>query len=165
MKKIIFTLFLISTLSICQNSYAQNLKTIKLKDGSQIKGNISSLNNGVYSVETSFGAIEVAENNIVNIASEGCSLQPQSKPKQENQMMEYEQKFLNNPQMMSELRTIAQDPEILSAFSDPEFAQAAANRDFQKIQNNPKFKELLRNPKMQKLINSASQITEESTSF
>ena len=166
MKKIFLTIFLISTLFICQTSYAQNLKTITLKDGSQIKGNILSLNNGTYSVKTSFGAIQVEENNIVTISSEGGSLpQSQSPALSQGQMMEYQQQILGNPEVLSEIQTIAQDPEIQTAFSDPEFAQAVMAQDLQKLQSSTKFKKLLENPKMQKLINSAGQAIGQPISF
>ncbi|MDP8265259.1 MAG: hypothetical protein P9M12_07295 [Candidatus Aceula lacicola] len=165
MKKLFLTLFLISTLFICHFSYAQNLKTIELKDGSQIKGNVLSLNNGIYSVETSFGAIQVEEKNILNISSENSFPQAQSQKIGKDQMMEYQQQLLGDPQVLSGIQTIAQDPEIQAAFSDPEFAQAIMAQDLQKLQNSPKFKDLLKNPKMQKLINSAGQAIGQPVSF
>ncbi|MDD3375202.1 MAG: hypothetical protein PHY73_05720 [Candidatus Omnitrophica bacterium] len=157
MKKIFLTFLLISTVFTCQQSYAQNLKIITLKDGSIIKGTVVGLSNGEYSVQTSFGTIQVEDTNIASISTK-AEEPANTLLASDDQMAQYEQQILGNPQVLSEIQTIIQDPEIQATLSDPAFAQAVMAKDLQKIQNNPKFQKLLANPKMQELIGSASQI-------
>ncbi len=160
MKKYSFSLIFMCIFLICQTSYAQNLKTITLNDGSEIKGNIVGLDGETYFIKTSFGTIEVEDSNITSISSSKPlteSSNPSSRLVSEEQMTQYQQQILGNPKVASEIESISRDPQIQKVLSDPELTNAIMAQDFQKIQNNPKFQKLLQNPKMQSLIQSAGQ--------
>ncbi len=157
MKRVLFTLCIIVATSISSLSYAQSIKTISLKDGSQIKGTILSVSNNVYTIQSSFGTLEINDSNISSISSENATSSAQPKMISDRQLAEYQKQLLQNPNVMSGIEDIASDPEVMQALSDPAFAQAIMSQDMQKLQNSDQFKQLIQNPKMQQLINNAGQ--------
>ena len=141
-------------------SFAQETKVITLDDGSQVKGKILSVSNDIYTIETSFGEIEIKGGKIMSIGRDQAALPVQAQnnpPVSNNQIAEYQQKIVSDPAIMNDIQTIAQDEEVIQAFSDPAFMKAVMAQDFDAMQNNPKFQKLLQNPKIQNLINKAGQ--------
>jgi len=159
-----FILFFVAALS---SSFAdQDQQVITLKDGSQIRGELSGINNGIYTVKTPIiGDVHVAVGDVASItngnapaaaaASTGTSptgLPAGIAPNIDSQMASAQQKLMSNPQSMAILQEMAQDPVIAQALQDPALVQAVTSHDYQAIQNNPRVQELLKNPKMQAFI-------------
>jgi hypothetical protein len=135
-------------------------QVITLKDGSQIKGQLSGIENGVYTVKTPIiGDIHVAASDVASITTGGgapASALPQASgapvPITDQQIMTQQKSLMANPAAMADLQQMAQDPEIMKVLSDPALMQAVSSHDYQALQNNPKLKELMSNPKMQALL-------------
>ena len=157
-------------------------QVITLKDGSQIKGQLSGIENGIYTIKTPIiGDVHVAASDVASITTGGApaagvnqnnagnaaALPPTGAPIPitDQQIMAQQQKLMADPQAMSDLQQMAQDPEIMKALSDPALVQAVTTHDYQAIQNNPKMQELMSNPKMQALLQKmAAQQQQQNTS-
>lgn len=148
----------------------QSEQVITLKDGSQIKGELSGIENGIYTIKTPIiGDVHVAAGDVASITTSGGAsaggvaqnnagnaagslAAGASNPGMDQQFTAQQQKLMSNPEAMAEVQKIAQDPEIMQALSDPALVQAVTTHDYQALQNNPKLQELMSNPKMQALI-------------
>jgi hypothetical protein len=165
MKKKISLLTLFFGLFVCGFAWAEDAQTITLKDGSQIKGNLVGVSNGVYTIHTpTLGDIKVSTSTVTNISSgaavalprtsSGSTLVPSTSSNDDlNQRIQNAQgKLMNDPDMMREVTAMAQDPELMKLLSDPTLTQAVMSHDVKAIEGNPKAQELMNNPKMKVLL-------------
>jgi len=183
MNKIIFV-FTVLFLSTVTSSFADQAgQVITLKDGSQIKGELSGIENGVYTVKTpTMGDVHVPVSNVASITNSKIPITAPpanhtagnyaspgqlsgDMPNMDQQIMSQQQKLMSNPEDMADVQQMAQDPEIMKLLSDPALVQAVTSHDYQAIQSNPKVQELLNNPKMQALLQKmAPQQQQQNTS-
>ena len=158
MKKIAVRLFVVvftANLTLC--AHAQSAKTITLKDGSVIKGAVTQLADGVYTLETdNLGKITVPESEIVSITAESApapaNTENTASASLKGQVQEIQTNLLSDPEVMTEIQNIMQDPEIRGVLSDPAFMQAIMSYDPNQIKQNEKTQHLLQNPKFQSLM-------------
>ena len=138
-------------------------QVITLKDGSQIKGELAGVENGVYTVKTPIiGDVHVNAKDVVNISAGGSiahavlpaanTTTPPPSADMNQQIQAKQQQLMNNPQAMADLQQLMQDPEIVQLLSDPELVRAVTSRDMTAIQGNPKAQALINNPKMRALM-------------
>ncbi len=165
MYKFIFTLTLLF-LSANITAFADDAEqVITLKDGSQIKGQLAGINNGVYTVKTPIiGDVHVAASDVASItngAADGTAAPVAAMPAQASgapsnnmdaQIAASQQKLMSNPQAMAELQEMAQDPEIMQALQDPALVQAVTSHNYQAVQSNPQVQALMSNPRMQAFL-------------
>jgi len=167
MNKIIlfFAVLILPVINIAFADQAEQV--ITLKDGSQIKGNLSGIENGVYTVKTPIiGDVHVNANDVASITNGNTPVatlpanSPTSSqgtiPNMDQQMASTQQKLMSNPQSMAIVQAMAQDPEIMQALQDPAVIHAVTSHDYQAVQNNPKIQALMKNPKMQALMQQLS---------
>jgi hypothetical protein len=170
-------LFCILFLSAGILSYADDAEqVIILKDGSQIKGVLSGIDNGVYTVKTPIiGDVHVAAGDVASItngngtaATAPAALAPApssgTAPNMDAQIAASQKQLMSNPQSMATLQEMAQDPDIMQALSDPALVQAVTTHDFQAVQNNPKIQELMSNPKMQAFLQKLAEQQQQQSS-
>ena len=155
-------LSLVFSLLFVATTWAESSRTIVLKDGSHIKGNILSLSDHIYMIETlTMGKIEVHEENILSILSSESGIEaPSGNGQGQNfqaQMGQMQQNILQNPEMMTAIMGLAQDPEIMAILNDPQLLNDIMNSNVQGLENNPKVQELMNHPKMQGVIDKATQ--------
>lgn len=169
MKNLPFQVFIIiiaANLALCAN--AASLKTITLKDGSVIRGEVTQLADSVYTIRTSdLGTLQIPEANVVSIVVEGAAAPSTTAPaaapaaadtqalKAQTQQMQAT--LLSDPDIMQEIQGIMQDEEIRGALSDPEFMNAIFSYSPEKIQQSERTQYLLRNPKFQSLLEKIRQ--------
>lgn len=173
----IFTLFILSLTTLTFADQAEQV--ITLKDGSQIKGELAGIDNGIYTVKTPIiGDVHVAASDVASITNNNGTaaslptnnVSPTSQslgsvPNMDAQIAARQQALVSNPQSMAILKEMSQDPEIMQALQDPDVLQAVTTHDYQAIQNNPRIKELMSSPKMQALLQQlASQQQQQSPS-
>ena len=167
MNKIVFilTVFL---LSITATSFAdQPQQTITLKDGSQIRGVLSGIDNGVYTIKTPvIGDVHVSMSDVASITNGNVPIAPSpvntandlpapasgSPPSMDAQVAASQKQLMSNPQSMATLQEMMQDPEIMQALQDPALVQAVTSHDYAAVQSNPQVQKLMSNPKMQALL-------------
>jgi hypothetical protein len=138
----------------------QGQQVFNLKDGSQIKGQLVSVQDGVYTVKTPIiGDIHIAASDVSSITNGDAAVpvaatsQPPATGADTNQQIaSAQQKLLSNPQSMALIQEMAQDPQIAQALQDPALVQAVTNHDYQAVAGNPNAQALMSNPKMQELL-------------
>jgi hypothetical protein len=127
------TIFTLAVLILSANTAAfadQSDQVIVLKDGSQIKGTLAGINNGVYTVNTPIiGNVQVAASDVASITNANVpvasfpasninnTLPSGSSPNLDQQIANSQKQLLSNPQSMAILQEMAQDPEIAQALS------------------------------------------------
>ncbi len=152
------TFLILFSLLLSTPIHAESVVT--LKDGSQIKGEMVGLNNGIYTLKTPIiGEIHVAVADVVNI-NNGATAQPLDPTAQGNlpnpdlkaQVKSAQTQLMSNPQAMLELQQMVQDPEIAQLLSDPALVQIVTSNDVNAIATNPQAQALMNNPKMRAFI-------------
>jgi len=172
----IFTLFILSMTAV---SFAdQSEQVITLKDGSQIKGELSGIENGVYTVKTPIiGDVHVAASDVASITNGNAPVttlptnnttpnqSSASTPNMDQQIAASQKQLMSNPQTMATLQEMMQDPEIMQALQDPALVQAVTSHDYAAVQSNPQIQKLISTPKMQALLQKlAAQQQQQNTS-
>ena len=149
----------------------QGEQVITLKDGSQIKGELAGIDNGVYTVKTPIiGDVHVAASDVasINNGNGPVAAPDQSSPSTPNmnqQISASQKQLMSNPQAMATLREMMQDPEIMQALQDPALVQAVTSHDYAAVQSNPQIQKLMSSPKMQALLQQlAAQQQQQNTS-
>ena len=144
--------------------FAGSTKQIALKDGSVIKGELVSFENGIYTVQTdNLGQLQLPEANVLSVANESIAVQaPQaaaqtgSAPNFSNKVSAMQNQIMADPQAMQTVQAMAEDPEIAAMISDPDFVKqltaAVSNNNIDSVAEDPKIQQLMSNPKMQALI-------------
>jgi len=172
MKKCIFlSTLLFYSLIASKLLWADSTKIITLKDGSQLAGEITSVQNEVYSVQTkNLGLLQINGANIASITTPSLDtdlpapvfpIQPESSSSDagqfKNQVQQLQGQFLTNPSFIADIQSITQDKEIMQLLSDPELLGIVSSYNPEKIKNDPKIQQLLQNPKIKKLIEKMQQ--------
>jgi len=134
-------------------------KSIILKDGSVIQGEVIGFSSGIYTVKTAnLGEIQIQDKNIQAIAAKGAA-NPQKAQNNSSSNAEIQRKvqamqgsILSDPQMMNEIQSLMNNPEIMRLMADENFIQEVMSMDPEKLEKNPKMKELMNNPEMLRVI-------------
>src|SRR5271170_6081849 len=111
MYKFILAILMLSVISIA--SADQTEQVITLKDGSEIKGVLAGIDNGVYTVKTPIiGDVHVAASDVASITNgAGSGIAPM--PNMDQQIADQQQKLMSNPDSMATLKEMMADPEIM----------------------------------------------------
>jgi len=149
---------------VAQVSFAGETQTITLKDGSQIRGELTGVGSGVYTVNTpTLGEVKVNSSEVASISSGSAPLMQQqaqgggyaqqaSGGDFNQKIQDAQKKLMNDPAMMEQLQAMAQDPELMKLLSDPSLVQAVTSHNVQAIESNPKAQALMNNPKMRAIM-------------
>lgn len=153
----IYTTFLLAFSLLIPSLLNAKEQTITLRDGSVIKGELTGMADGVYTVKTgSLGSAEIKAEEIASINNDSHALAapavPTSQDATNGQINQLQQGIMANPAMMADIQQIAADPEIVKLISNPAIMQAVMAHDVNAIRNDPAARELMNNPKMMALI-------------
>ena len=129
-------------------------QVITLKDGSQIKGELVGISNGVYTIKAPIiGEVHASAGDVVSITNGNATGQgTASVPNMDQRIAAEQKKLMSNPESMATLQQMVQDPQIMQALQDPALVQAVTNHDYQAVQSNPNVQKLMSNPKMQAIL-------------
>ena len=156
MKICTLALMIFFGLSLCVYS-DQMISKIELNDGSVIEGEISSLDNGVYSVNTeSLGKVEIDASKIRNIATKntGASLSIPAQAKTQiaasneefgPKMQRMQAKIAQDPEAMKTMAGMLSDPQFQEILNDPDIVNAVKTQDVNTLMQNDKFMGLIDN--------------------
>ena len=67
-------------------------------------------------------------------------------------LTDIESQILGDPEILSMVMSLQQDPDILAVLNDPAIMQAIAARDFGALQNNAKLLRLEHNPTIRRIL-------------
>jgi len=142
-------------------AYCAQISQIELADGSTIKGEVVSLENGVYTVNTeSMGQIKLEASRIKKIVSPSGSVDA-NKPTEimksinpdyvQSQVDQLTPAVTGNEEVMNKVSTLSDDPNFQEVMKDPEILNAIKAKDIKALMNNEKFMKLLNNPTVKEI--------------
>lgn len=139
--------------------------TIELKDGSHIKGEIQSIENGVYTVVSpSIGTVHVAQSNIVRIvyggddsnAAGSSGTSPGKSSARDDAMtrnvQQLQSRLAQDPATMQSIMSLQSDPQIQAILNDPAIVKAIQEGDYMSLLGNAKIQALESNAHLKQLL-------------
>ena len=146
-----------SLLAVSGASFAA---TVVLRDGTVIHGEVVSLQDDVYRVETdSLGTIRVRKQEVRSI-DDGA--EPKSRTVAESstngsssgagELDATKAQIMQDPKLLATVLALQSDPDMLVVLADPDIAKAIAAGDYAALLNNPKIVALMHNEKMREII-------------
>ena len=124
---------------------------IELVDGTVINGDLLSMSNGRYVVQsTTLGRIELPQSSIRAIepvigkssGSGGGNVDFQA----------IQQQITTSPELMQLVTALMSDPQIQTAMKDPEFMRLILSGDVAALKDDPRMLKLMGNPSIQAII-------------
>jgi hypothetical protein len=150
MKKIIYSGVMIVTLLFAAHVFAGDAATIYLNDGSVLAGEIISLNNGVYTIQTdSMGLININQSKIsaVDFKSHSGISASDSKGTGNRATMEQasdvSKKIMADEEIMEMIMELQDDPDFKAVLNDPEMMNAINTGNIEVLLSNPEFVKLM----------------------
>jgi hypothetical protein len=142
----------------CDVSYAA---TVVLRDGTVIQGEVKSLQDGVYTIETaSVGTLRVRAENVRSIdadrppSSASAAGQPAAGSSPADVLDAAQAQISADPKLLATVLALQSDPAVLAVLADPEITKALAAGDYSTLISNPKIVALMQNPKVREIIDS-----------
>lgn len=131
-----------------------------LNDGSVIRGDIKTLQDDVYTIETdSLGTIRVRKQDVRVIdRNDEAELGPpvlssiDESPPEQADLQAIQSRMMQIPDLFSMIEALRSDPDMQAVLSDPEILNALASGDFATLMNNPKIIALTGNAKVRDVI-------------
>jgi hypothetical protein len=142
--------FLILFLSYI-NVLANEAQQIELKDGSIISGEIVSLSNGIYTIDSnSLGNIKIEKSKVRTIHSKSYSRNSSILPTTVNNTVQTLQNtIMRQPDLIEMIMTLQNDPDIQMALQDSKVMSAVMSGNINALIDNPAFQKILENPRVQ----------------
>jgi hypothetical protein len=162
MRKIIISIFLwLAITGVC--AFSSEVSDIYLDDGSVLRAEVVSLQNGVYTLRsTSMGEFSLEASRIRQIGLRqpnqnfipGTAVQAQQQPLKtpenfQSKVASTQAMIMKDPEAMQTVMTMATDPEFQKLFDDPQAVAALKAGDMATLMKNPQFQAIMNNPKMQ----------------
>jgi hypothetical protein len=150
-------------LIVSNTAMAADFKTITLKDGSKVKGEVVSMSDSEWTIRTSsMGDVHIADKNISSIIDGDVEIKPKTDMPApaavtENitanpEFKKIQSSIVSDPNVMTDIQALIADPEIMALMSDPGLMATIQSGNTEAIQSNPKLKALSENPKIQAMI-------------
>ena len=155
--------FLLWLMTAAASVYGADLSDIILDDGSVVRGEVVSLQDGIYTLRSpSMGEFKLDAGRVIQIRRYLPDQILPSVPAQagqpsfssqtlKSQVESTQAELLNNPEAMQEAMLMASDPEFQKLMEDPEAVAALKSMDMETLLKNPKFMAIMQNPRMQGL--------------
>jgi hypothetical protein len=144
-------------LACCEPSLAA---TVTLQDGTVILGEVKSLRDGVYTVESeSVGTLHIRADQIRSINETdqrpppASAVPPSGAPSSAASAVDAaKSQIARDPNLLTAVLGLQSDPEVVAALADPTVAKAIADGDYAGLASNPKIVALMQNPKVRAII-------------
>jgi hypothetical protein len=151
---------LYTSLAIVQPTVADGLRIIELNDGSRITGEVVGFDNGMYTIQSNtLGQLHIPDGSIRAIRSwapgsdpENAASAPLIGSSTGAQIAELQARILNDPNILTIVMSLQNDPQVLSILNDPEIMRAIAAWDLESLQNSSRILDLERHQKIQQLL-------------
>lgn len=156
MRSIVISIIFSAVLLIAGVSAADS-GVVTLTDGTVIRGEIISLNNGIYKIKTdSLGILEVDEKKIrsVNFAPEtpsGSHSGDTQSSDYASQLRALQSMMLNDEATADLVFSLQNDPDMQDVLNDPEIMEAINTGNFNYLFGNPKIQRLMDNANVQQI--------------
>lgn len=146
-------------LTLVGASYAGEMKTIELTDGSVITGEVLSLSNGTYTIRTeTMGTLSVPDSKVKAIRAKGAG-GASSEPSAANtgEIQSLTTKMMSDQNIMSMIESLKDDPEFAAILEDKAIMNAIQNNDIAALTANPKFMKIMNNATVQNIQKKVAQ--------
>ena len=148
-------------LGLTVTGYCGQSSRIELNDGSVIEGEVISLDNGTYTLNSgSLGKIKIEASKIKRIETKSQNptsvnnlpllINPDLVKSGVDQV---QQQITNDPEIMQIVSDLANDPQFQEAMKDPELVRATKAQDIKALMANEKFMNLIKNAKIKEIEN------------
>jgi len=138
------------------------VREILLKDGSVIRAEILSFEDGVYSLRSeTMGELRLQDSAIETIrlpddgrrkmAGAESSGGPDNQTRQKN-VKNLQSSMLSSPALLSMIFALQEDPDVQDILSDEEVMGLIMTGDMDNLEDNPQFIRLMENPKIRAII-------------
>lgn len=125
---------------------AGEIKEIELSDGSTIFGEIISLEEDFYTIESvDLGTVRIEKSKVRAIRLKSAD------GKTRERLKVLEQRMMNDDEIFTLLLALESDPQFKEILEDPEIMKGVSSGDISSLMSNPKFIKLLDNPKVQEI--------------
>jgi len=161
MKTFIYSGLMIMTLLLTSHVFAGDTATIYLNDGSILSGEIISINNGVYSIQTeSMGLININKSKISSINFESqYRISPSDSEKTGvtgnsaiiEQTADLSKTLMADEKIMEMIMGLQNNPDFKAVLNDPEMMNAINTGNIEVILSNPKFQKLMNNSEVKSI--------------
>lgn len=147
----------ILALAFCGPSLAS---TVTLKDGTVIRGEVKSLQGGVYTVESeSAGTLHIRADQVRSIeeaegspASEAAAPPSGKAPSGAEAVGAAKSLISEDPNLLIAVLGLQNEPEVVAVLADPGIAKAIEDGDYAALASNPKIVALMQNPKVRAIV-------------
>ncbi len=134
---------------------AAETATIELTDGSKLRGELVSLKGGSYEVKTrSLGTLKIPQEDVALVSYKTASATASSAPAADANsaaVTNLQQQMAGDPETLSLIMGLGNDPAIQAVVADPEIQAAIARGDFEMLMNHPKIQQMMRHPTVRKI--------------
>jgi len=153
--------------------FAAEPAEINLRDGSVIRAEVISLQDGLYTLKSEtlgtivieksrissikMGTGDPARTNVSTPSSITPNVDPQTGvPNTTAQINTMRDAMMGDQSIMNNLSSLTNDPDVMRAAQDPEIMKDVASGDVTALMSNDKFMQLLNNPAIQEIIKKVS---------
>lgn len=156
---------LVAALGLVVTASVPGSPIIKLKDGSQIQGDIESIQDGQYTVVSpSLGTVHIAQANIVQISYDGggesrdrAATEATGSDQLSSQAQQLQAQLAQDPKAMKSILSLQNNPQIQALLNDPQIMQAIQRGDYASLLNNPKIQALDNDPQLKSVLRELEQ--------
>ncbi len=151
------TLFLIiMNLLLASHVFAADAASIHLNDGSVLAGEIISINNGIYSIQTeSMGLIKINKSKISSINIGTPSDSAKTSGNGNSAIMEQasvlSKTMMSDKEVMKMIMELQNNPDFKAVLSDPDIMNSINAGNIEALLSNPKFLKLMDNSEVKKI--------------
>ena len=163
MKRLLLLQFVMVFATVCWSTLASaEPRRIILNDGTEIIGELLSLQNGAYKIRSeTLGTLTVSERQVAKIASLGASATPDPVKRAESSLagdsvQRIQQSLMGNVEMMQLIMRLQSNPDMQAVLSDPETMAAIQRMDFDSLLKNPKIIKLMQNNEIKVITEGAN---------
>jgi hypothetical protein len=159
-RMILLTILLVTLWGL---AYAGSRGEIVLTDGSVIYGEILSVQNNVYTIQSStMGVLTVDQSKIreIRFGSFSVDKAPASGLPQEgnhSEMQAIQKSLLGNEEILPIILGLQEDPAFQEILNDPSVMNLVLSGDIQSLMSNPKFLQILNHPKVKEIQNKMAK--------
>lgn len=134
------------------------LQNIELTDGSVVRAEVISLNDGIYSLRSdTLGEMHIEAAKIRAIGAGQRASEANSTGSAGKEIAGIRNSMLNDPQAMEKIESLRDDPLVKNILNDQATMRAISAGDINTLMNDPKIKALMENSTVRDLARGGSE--------
>ena len=152
MKQTLCRFFLLICMIFPVTVHGGELREIVLSDGSIIVGEIVSLTNGIYTIQTAtLGELQVEDDRVEIIRNSSGRLEGSENASVQQEILAVQQKIIADESVIHMILALQNDPDFQDVLQDESIMMAISSGDFNALMTNPKIVKLMNNSSVQEI--------------